>query len=132
MKTELQLQNEAIAFFRTFVDAFSTFNGAVVAQLFCSPYLAVTADGTSKVLSTSTEIADYFQQYLNDYRSSGCQSCVFQDLETVAIGSNAALFTVTWQLFGNEGAEISSWRESYNVVKSNNNMVAYSSVDHAA
>ena len=126
-----QLQNEATAFFDAFVAAFGTFDGKVVAQLFTCPYLAMDAEGNSNVFLTSADIADYFQKYLNSYQSDGCKSCSFHNLEAVAIGTKNALLTVTWKLLRSNGVEVSSWRESYNVVRTNNQLQAYASVDHA-
>lgn len=125
------LENEAKLYFERFVDAFSTFDGSVVAKLFTTPYLAVDATGESNVFSTTTDIADYFQSYLDSYKSDGCVSCSFHDLEEFATGSNSAVLTVSWKLLRADKTEVSSWRESYNVLRLNNEIRAYASVDHA-
>lgn len=136
MPSELEVMNrlaeEATEFFDNFVAAFTTFDGEVVARLFSHPYLAVDQHGNQSVLDCTKDTARYFQNYLDEYKSSGSESCSYKDLEVVPIGKLGALASVTWTLRNAEGVKISSWRESYCVLRKSGQISAYASVDHAA
>ena len=127
-----RLTDEAKEFFDQFVAAFGTFDGNVVARLFSHPYVAIDQHGNQKVLICDRETATYFQGYLDNYKSRGSESCCYEDLEVVPMGSLAALISVTWTLKNAEGVGIESWRESYCVLRKGGQLRASVSVDHAA
>ena len=119
-------------FFNEFVEAFATFDGTVVAERYLQPFMAVDSDGNSTLLQTRAEIADYFQTFLDEYRAAGNKSCRFRDLDVVAVGTNSALMTVTWDLLRADGTLSQSWRESYIVVRRESGLFVSTSVDHAS
>lgn len=118
-------------YFDHFVEAFATFEGKNVARLFAFPYLSVGQNGNPRVFSQFEETATYFQEYLNSYKSSGCESCCYHALEVIPVGARGALATVTWSLRDAVGSEINTWRESYCVQRNDGQMLAYASIDHA-
>lgn len=126
-----RLTIEATEFFDNFVAAFSTFDGALVARLFAHPYLAVDQDGNQRVFENTEATARYFQQHLDNYQSSGSESCRYHSLEVTPIGTQGALVTVTWSLRDPQDCERSTWRESYCVLSNNGKMSAHTSIDHA-
>ena len=132
LKLMKQLITEATEFLDSFVAAFSTFDGEVVARLFTYPYLAVDQHGNQSVFHGSKETARYFQKHLDGYKSGGSDSCSYQIHEVMQIGALGALLTVTWTLKDANGDEISSWGESYCVLRTNGKMSAHTSIDHAA
>jgi hypothetical protein len=127
-----RLISEATQFFDDFVDAFGTFEGSIVARLFVHPYLVVDQHGSQSVFEGPEDTAVYFQEYLDGYKSGGSESCSYQSLEVVAIGTLGALASVPWSLTNADGEEINSWRESYCVSRKNGQMLVYASIDHAA
>ena len=118
-------------FFDDFSTVFATFSGPRIAERYVAPYLAIRSDGSSEVFNTSESIAAYFQRIVDGYHARGCRVCRYRDLAVVPIGSAAALGTVTWELCETDGALVTSWRESYNLVFSDGGMKAAASVDHA-
>ena len=126
-----QMLKEAAAFFDSFVHAFATFDGEVVARLFSHPYLAVDQHGQTRAFDNAKATASYFQHHLDNYKTIGSDSCSYEALEVVPIGTPSALVTVTWRLQGADGHELSNWRESYCVLRKEGGMVACSSIDHA-
>ena len=127
-----RLVEEATEFFDRFVAAFHTFDGEVVARLFSHPYLAVDQHGNQSVLECIKDTASHFQNYLDEYKTIGSDSCSYENLAVLPIGKMGALASVTWILRNAEGDETSSWRESYCVLRKSGQMKAYATVDHAA
>ena len=124
-------RDEAEHFFDDFVEAFATFDGAVVARRYRTPFLALGSAGAATVLTTVDEIAAYFQEFLDDYRAQGCRSCRYVDLAVVGTGTTSGLVTATWELLDGGGSVVQSWRESYVVVREGAALRVSASVDHA-
>jgi hypothetical protein len=93
--------------------------------------MAVDQEGNRRIISGFEETANYFQEYLDSYKSTGSACCSYDSLEVTPVGERAALAAVTWSLRNAAGVEINSWRESYCVLRNNGQMLAYASVDHA-
>lgn len=123
---------EVTTFFDEFVEAFSTFSGAKVAERYQVPFLAVDATGAATAFSTTAEVARYFQTLLDDYSKQGCRSCRYTNLEFGSLGSASGLLTATWELLRGDGSAVLSWRESYVVVRKGARLVVCASVDHVA
>lgn len=124
------LTNASALFFDEFVEVFSTFDGSQIARRYMTPYSALHSDGTIDCFSTHEDIASYFQDIVDHYHRSGCRSCRYRDLEVVPIGTRSVLGTVTWDLLGEDGTVLSSWRESYNLTRMENSLRVFASVDH--
>jgi hypothetical protein len=118
-------------FFDRFVGDFGAFSGEQIASRYVAPYMAIQSDGSARVFASQADIVAYFQGVLDDYRNLGCVGCRYDALQTHALGANAALATVTWILEKTGGAVISSWRESYNLVRVEGELKVRASVDHA-
>jgi len=129
--TSSDLCDAAATFFTEFDAAFALFDGGVIATRYAAPYLAVRADGTSEVFSSEAAIARYFQGILDEYHRKGCRSCRHKALEAVPVGSAAVFATVTWELLSGDGGIVTTWRESYSLVRSRGGLKACASMDHA-
>ena len=120
------------AFFDEFVAAFTSFDGALIAQRYRVPFMAMHADGRIDCLNSAAEIAQYLQGFLDHYQAAGACACGYQALEVVEVGAGCVLATLTWQLFDHQGALVSTWRESYNLSCADEDMHIFVSIDHAA
>jgi hypothetical protein len=87
--------------------------------------------GSQSVFDGPEATAGYFQQHLDNYRSSGSESCSYHSLNIMPMGELSALVTVTWRLHDARGGELGSWRESYCVLRENGKLLACTSIDHA-
>lgn len=125
------LQTEVAAFFDAFMEALRSFDGKKIAERYAAPYLALNGEGTLALLSTQADIASYFQTVLDNYFAQGCRSCRYLELEVIAVGSQSAMGSVTWELLDQDGKVLSSWRESYNFLRTENGLRIFSSTDHA-
>ncbi len=126
------LDTEAAGFFDSFVVAFLSFDGTRIAALYRVPSVALQADGSLGCLTSQADVARYFQAVVDGYRAQGCRACRYRDLEVTAIGTRSALATVTWDLLDGEGKALKSWRESYNLHRSDAGpWRIFASADHA-
>jgi len=126
------LEAECTQFFEAFSQAFSEFDGHVIARRYASPYLSIHSDGSSQLFSSPSAIGQYFQEIVSRYHQQGCRSCQFKELNVVPLGRNAVLASVTWELLAESKLLISAWRESYNLVRNNDALLIHVSTDHAA
>ncbi|HEY1225969.1 MAG TPA: hypothetical protein VGF26_01485 [Ramlibacter sp.] len=125
------MDTEIRQFFDRFVQAFARFDGELVASRYVAPYMATRADGSARVLCSPAEIAAYFQGVLDDYRNLGCTGCRYEALQSQALGADVAMATVTWFLDKEAGKVISSWRETYTLVRVEGHLKVRASVDHS-
>jgi len=123
-------QHELHAFFTSFCEDFARFDGALVARRYATPYLALNADGVLQHFTTPDATARYFQQHLDRYHEQGCRSCAYEALESVALGEQGCLASVTWRLHAEPDHLISTWRESYNLLRGPQGLLVYASTDH--
>lgn len=115
--TNPDLRSEVQHFFEAFVAAFGTFSGPRIAERYVSPYVAVDARGRWRAFGTGNETGDYFQQVVTQYHDRGCRSCRFRDVDVLSLGTGSALATVTWELLCEDASVLSTWRESYTLVR---------------
>ena len=121
---------ELTDFFGEFVNAFSSFDGEVIAQRYTVPYLAVSADGSARVYTDRSDVAGYFQEVVDQYHAHGVRSCRYRDLQFTPIGSRFVLASVTWDLLLQDGTVQSTWRESYNIHRTPAGLRIQASTDH--
>ena len=125
-----ELNGEVRRFFETFCLAFTKFDGSIIAQRYATPYSSLNADGALQTFHTRAQIGQYFQGFLDMYHQDGCRSCQFNKLEVVPLGQMSLLASVTWELLREDLSIASTWRESYNLTRSSNELLIYASTDH--
>lgn len=124
------LREDLTRFFDDFVNAFASFKGAPLADLYLVPGVALRGDGLIQGLQSRTEIERFFQATLDRYHREGCRACRFKDLDVVPIGGRSALGTVTWELLGEDAAVLKTWRQSYNLVRTDSGWKVFASTYH--
>ncbi|MDW7748786.1 hypothetical protein [Halomonas sp.] len=117
-------------FFEDFVAAFSSFDGDRVATKFTLPYLAKGPGDSCNVFDSRSQLAAYFQSYLDDYHSQGCRECRYSNLAVNWLGSECAVASVTWNLVDKSGVSVTSWSESYMLSFVGGKALAFATVDH--
>lgn len=119
-------------FFDSFVEAFSSFEGREIAQLYCEPFIAIDESGRQTSFATTSDIAAYFQDFLDAYAAQGCKSCRYHSLDFRQFGEHSVLATVIWELLDDCQAVKSHWKESYGLLRSNDKFRVFTSIDHPA
>jgi hypothetical protein len=106
-------EKQIVAFFDRFVEAFATFDGAIVGHLFAAPGIALRRDGSLQGFSSQQDVNAYYQSALDRYRASSCRSCRYTDLATSFLNDTTVIATATWDLLGKDGSVMSHWRQAY-------------------
>ena len=119
-------------FFTAFVEDFSRFNGQLIATRYSAPYVAIATTGERRILSSHTEIAQYFDGFLARYQAQGCRSCGYQDLQISPFSPTQLMASVTWQLFDAQNQIVITWRESYLLFQLDIDWKIVMSIDHTA
>ena len=120
------------AYFDRFAEAFSTFDGAQIAQLFAAPFVTLGRDGSLTGLSQQDYITRHYQAALDRYRRDGCRSCRWSDLSVAPMGCRAVLAAVTWDLVREDGTVVTRWRQSYGLsLAGDDGPRAFAVVSHA-
>lgn len=131
MSKPLDWQGDVQVFFEDFVAAFRAFDGLLIAQRYVAPYLSLSAEGALTQFNTQEQIGEYFHDIVARYHQEGCRACCFKDLAVTPLGSNSALASVTWELLRADGRLLSFWRESYNLMRTDDGLKIFASTDHA-
>ena len=118
------------ASFEDFITTFVCFEGDRIAAKFSLPYMARGPGEVCNVFNSRSELAEYFQSYLDEYRSLGCRECRYSDLAVNWLGSECAVASVTWNLVDLSGASVSSWSESYLLTFADGRATALATGDH--
>lgn len=105
----------AQAYFDRFAEAFATFDGSQVSDLFATPGVALGRDGSLTALTTREDVIRYYQTALERYHRDGCRSCQWSQLAVTPMGRRSLLATVTWDLLREDGTILTRWRQSYSL-----------------
>jgi hypothetical protein len=79
--------------------------------------VTVRADGSVHCLQSREELQSFFQKIADTYHQEGSRRSKYVDLEVGAIGSRSALVSLTWELLREDGSTIRRWRQSYNLLR---------------
>ena len=110
---ELTAAKVAEAYFNRFAQAFATFDGTQVADLFLTPSVALRGDGSLVSLATPDDLSRYYQAALDRYHREGARSCQWSQLSVAAMGGRGLMAAVTWDLLRSDGTPVVRWRQSY-------------------
>jgi ketosteroid isomerase-like protein len=125
------LRADVRGFFEAFVDAFGSFDGARIAALYCVPHVALRADASIQCMQSRAEVERFFQAAVDGYAREGCRACRFTELDVVSLGECGVLGTVTWELLGDDGRVLRTWRQSYNLLRNAEGWRVFASTYHA-
>lgn len=118
-----------VEYFEKFCEDFKGFDGVLIASRFVRPLVVIDPKCTITSYDPKA-LAEYFQGYLDEYKSKGVVFCVFKDQETVQINACSFLVTVSWELLNSSGAVVENWRESYSLVRTQDDLMAFTTYDH--
>lgn len=118
-------------YFERFCKNFRYFDGQVIANLFTHQLIVVNSSGNIFNYESPKEIAEYFQNCLDQYQFQGVESCKFTDLDIAQINGATFLAAVSWELLDKSQKVVLSWRESYCLVQNQNGLKAMATYDHA-
>lgn len=129
-KANLYPDDRAAVLFDRFVEAFATCDIERIADLFVTPGVSVRANGETVALTSRNDVKRYYQAVIDDYRREGCRSCQWSHLEVTPIGGRCMMAAVTWKLIGQDGCILATWRQSYNLLNSDDGPKVFASATH--
>jgi len=121
---------EVALFFSRFQEDFASFNGRTIASRYIVPFMSINTEGSISVFSNHPDIEELYQRYLDDYLAQGIKSCRFKDLEYLPLGRNCICATVTWEMLSPRKDVVTTWRESYNLMRHGDELKIFSTIDH--
>mgnify|MGYP000907583918 CR=1 FL=1 len=117
-------------YFDDFIEAYGNFSGERVASKFRVPFMAIGEGNVSRIFATHKDLAQYFQAFLDDYKSKGCVTCSYSNLQVIQLGAESAMASVSWHLCDGNENELLGWRESYLMCVGGSKPLAYATIDH--
>ncbi|KRR10643.1 hypothetical protein CQ12_19435 [Bradyrhizobium jicamae] len=111
------LDVEMSVFFHRYNEAFATYDGNQIAELYCVPCITMRGDGSIHCFQSRDEIARFFQGVVDTYRREGAVGGTPHEVVAVPIGERSALASATWKNLRDDGSVARQFRTSYNVVR---------------
>lgn len=114
-----------------YIAAFNSKSGARIAQCYVAPCLILRADGSLLALSSSAEIAKFFQARVEQLHSEGCRDWRYTNLEVGAIDRRCVRAAMDWEPLRADGTALAQWRQTYQLLKTESGLRFMVSTVHA-
>ena len=123
--------NEAKAFFKNYNTTFDSGDMFEFSKLFHEPFISARPDGSIAHMPTNEIAKEFFTKAQTSWEAEGCKYMSTKNYDVTSIGHNAMLVTLTWVLLNENREQIREWRQSYNLLKSNDQWKVFSSMFHS-
>jgi hypothetical protein len=124
------LMQDMIDFFKRYQSEFDQQNWASFAALFHEPAMSVRADGSVMVIPTHADGARLYASVSSAWRTEGYARFETENFEVLALGQDSRLVSFDWLMLSNEGELIRRWRQSYQVIRTNDGWQVFTSTFH--
>ncbi|NQY21726.1 MAG: nuclear transport factor 2 family protein [Campylobacteraceae bacterium] len=114
------MEENAKMFFRKYGSTFDSWDMDKFSSFFHEPFISIRGDGKSVIMNTKRDAKIFFTRVLNTWKRDGYHKFQTKDYEIINLGEQSILVTFTWQMMNKENVIIRQWRQSYNLVKYNN------------
>jgi hypothetical protein len=119
-----------IDFFKRYQCEFDQQNWASFAALFHEPAMSVRADGSVMVIPTHADGARLYASVSSAWRSEGYARFETENFEVLELGESSRLVSFDWLMLSNEGDLIRRWRQSYQLIRSQESWQVFTSTFH--
>ncbi len=126
-----QLIDEVTNCLAHYIAAFNSNSGAQIATCYAAPCLILRADGSLHGLSSSPEIAKFFQTRVEQLHSEGCRDWRYTNLEVVPIDRRCVLAVMDWEPLRADGTALGKWRQTYQLLRTESGLRFMVSTVHA-
>jgi hypothetical protein len=92
-------------------------DSATIAEMYHIPCLTVRGDGSTHEFSQLSQVQDFMGSVAKTYFDEGNRACSFDELAVIPIGGECALATLKWTLRTDGGTPIQEWRQTYNLIR---------------
>jgi hypothetical protein len=121
---------EMIDFFKRYQSEFDQQNWGAFAALFHEPAMSVRADGAVMVIASHTEGARLYESVAAAWREQGYARFEMKNFEVMKLGQDSRLVSFDWLMLGTDGALIRRWRQSYQLIRSQQTWRVFTSTFH--
>ncbi|MEY4440043.1 MAG: hypothetical protein RIQ36_1507 [Pseudomonadota bacterium] len=119
-----------IDFFKRYQCEFDQQNWASFAALFHEPAMSVRADGSVMVIPTHADGARLYASVSTAWRTEGYARFETENFEVLELGESSRLVSFDWLMLSNEGDLIRRWRQSYQLIRSQESWQVFTSTFH--
>ncbi len=119
-----------IDFFKRYQCEFDQQNWASFAALFHEPAMSVRADGSVMVIPTHADGARLYATVSTAWRTEGYARFETENFEVLELGESSRLVSFDWLMLSNEGDLIRRWRQSYQLIRSQESWQVFTSTFH--
>jgi hypothetical protein len=119
-----------IDFFERYHFEFDRQNWSAFAALFHEPAMSVRADGSVMFIPTHLEGEHLYESVAAVWRAQGYAWFERQDFEVLELGQDSRLVSFDWLMLAENGALIRRWRQSYQLIRTQEFWQVFSSTFH--
>lgn len=124
-------EEQLAAFFLRYATAFDHRNWSVFTSLLYEPVLTVRSDGSVRCLHSRDEAQEFFEKVADDWRAEGYCRFAASNFEIIPLGIRSLLATLDWEMLRENGSQMRVWRQSYQLLKTDNDWKVLAFTYHA-
>lgn len=124
-------EEQVAAFFERYATAFDRRDWPVFVSLLHEPLLTVRSDGSVRCLRSHGEARHFFEEVASGWRDEGYHRFVASNLEVLPLGNRSLLVTLNWEMLRENGTPVKVWRQSYQLLKVENEWKVLAFTYHA-
>ena len=121
---------QIIDFFKRYQCEFDQQNWASFAALFHEPAMSVRADGSVMVIPTHADGARLYATVSTAWRTEGYARFETENFEVLELGESSRLVSFDWLMLSDDGDLIRRWRQSYQLIRSQESWQVFTSTFH--
>lgn len=122
---------EAVAFFEQYKNDFDNANWVSFASLLHEPFVSVRGDGSVKFCASRGEAQSFFENVADTWRRESYDRFRTSKLEVMIMGKFSRLVTFDWEMLRADGSVLRKWRQSYQLIATENAWKVLGSTFHA-
>jgi len=121
---------EMFDFFKRYQFEFDQQNWVNFSALFYEPAMSVRADGSVMLIPTHTEGACLYESVASAWRALGYARFEMEDFEVLELGQDSRLVSFDWLMLSAHGELIRRWRQSYQLIRTQEVWRVFTSTFH--
>ena len=121
---------EMIDFFKRYQFEFDQQNWVNFSALFYEPAMSVRADGSVMLIPTHAEGARLYESVASAWRAQGYARFEMEDFEVLKLGQDSRLVSFDWLMLSAHGELIRRWRQSYQLIRTQEAWQVFTSIFH--
>jgi hypothetical protein len=121
---------EMINFFKHYQCQFDQQNWVNFAGLFHEPAMSVRADNSVMLIPTHADGARFYASVSSAWRAEGYARFETENFEVLTLGQDSRLVSFDWLMLSADGDLIRRWRQSYQLIRTQDVWQVFTSTFH--